>query len=60
MMLRQEMESLPTIIGACAHNEVKTPDDECGGRLVHKSIYFQQWELWLWFRVPMWGIFEKL
>ena len=42
VMLRQEMESYSIIIGACAQNKddknkVKTPDDECGGRLVHKS-----------------------
>ena len=47
VMLRQEMESYPIFIGACAHNKeetnkVKTHDDEFGGRLVHKYTYCQQ------------------
>ena len=38
VMLRQEMESYPVIIGACPHNKVKTPDDESGSRWVHKPM----------------------
>ena len=38
VILRQEMEST---------NKVKTPDDDCGGRLVHKSTCCHKWGSWL-------------
>ena len=43
-MLRQEMESCPIIIGACAQNKddkkkVKTHVGKYGDRMVHKSTY---------------------
>ena len=53
VMLRQEIESYPVIIGACAHNKdnnkkLQTTDemmhiDACGGRLVHKPTCCRQW-----------------
>ena len=33
-------------------NKVKAPDDE--------STYCRHWGSWPQFRIPMWGIFEKL
>ena len=55
-MFRQEMEPYSFIIGACVHNmttsnKVKTPDDECGSRLAHKSTCRCQWGSWFQFRV---------
>ena len=39
-------------------NKVKTPDDECCGRLVHKSNTVDC--TWIQLGVPMWVIIEKL
>ena len=62
-MLRQKMESYPSIIGELAQNKddnKESEDSECGGRLVHKSTCCCILGSWLLLRVPPWGIFEKL